>query len=773
MARPDADQPGTEPVPGYRLLNRVGAGGAGEVWCAEAPGGLRVALKIVRLSGGLGRREVANLRILRAIRHPNLLAYFGAWQLGGRLIIGMELADRSLWDRFAEARSEGQAGIPLGELLDVLGEVAKVIDFLNEPIHRLEGGPGVAIHHRDIKPQNIMLIGRGVKVADFGLSCLDDAALASRSLCGLTVAYAAPETFRHQVTAGSDQYSLAVTFCQLRGGRLPFVGPPASVMMGHLFGDPDFSTLPQPECAVVRRAMAKRPWERWPDCRSFVEALVDCARTASPDSLPGGGPERPDEDAAPSRSVVIPPVSGHSPGSLSVSSDDPTFVGLDDGASTYCLDLPSLDDPGLTVSAATTTSPTVVIADLAGHRARRRVPRLIVAVGLIAPTAMAAWWWSARPASRADAPSIPTTAILKSTSQPPPPPPPARRAVLGVGRPEPLAISLPTPATIRRPAVSVWNRLTHEAPATARSVSTRLSAIRRPSIAARTPAAFRSTASTPPARPDPPPELRVGMPEVLEVEAGRSVSIPIQLNRAGSTEPLAIHFDGLPAGVTMPDVTIPAGQDRAEIAVRARLDASEAARPIVMSLRAGSVGGSARFQLRVRANPAKFHRTLGHTLLACGRPAEAIPAFTRALQAGVSDAFVYNNRGLAYSALNQLDPAIADFTEAIRLRPADAGVRYNRGVAFARRGDDFRALLDFDTAIRLGPDHARSYEARAQIYLKQGDKARACADSTRAAELARAARPEGRPPAPVPPQSHATTGSGPAAPSDDPASRAR
>ncbi len=83
------DRPGSEPVPGYRLLERIGLGGAGEVWSAEAPGGLRVALKLVPLVGGLGQRERNSLRVLRAIRHPNLLAYFGAWQSDDRLIIGM------------------------------------------------------------------------------------------------------------------------------------------------------------------------------------------------------------------------------------------------------------------------------------------------------------------------------------------------------------------------------------------------------------------------------------------------------------------------------------------------------------------------------------------------------------------------------------------------------------------------------------------------------------------------------------------------------------
>ena len=106
--------------------------------------------------------------------------------------------------------------------------VARVIDFHNEPRHQLEGRSGVAIHHRDIKPQNVMLIGQGVKVADLGLSCLDQPGGSARSQCGLAFAYAAPETFRSRVSTGSDQYSLAITFCQLRSGPPPSPCPPPS-----------------------------------------------------------------------------------------------------------------------------------------------------------------------------------------------------------------------------------------------------------------------------------------------------------------------------------------------------------------------------------------------------------------------------------------------------------------------------------------------------------------------------------------------------------------
>ena len=74
-----------------------------------------------------------------AVRHPNLLAYFGAWTTDDLLIIGMELAECSLWDRFNRLSREHLAGIPFSELLAIMGEVARVIDFLNEPRHELDG----------------------------------------------------------------------------------------------------------------------------------------------------------------------------------------------------------------------------------------------------------------------------------------------------------------------------------------------------------------------------------------------------------------------------------------------------------------------------------------------------------------------------------------------------------------------------------------------------------------------------------------------------------
>jgi formylglycine-generating enzyme required for sulfatase activity len=90
----------------------------------------------------------------------------------------------------------------------------------------------------------------------------------------MTPAYAAPEFRNKEVSAHSDQYSLAVSYCQLRGGRLPFTGDTAQIMMGHLLHPPDLTMLPAAERPAVARALAKKPEDRWPSCRAFALAVA-------------------------------------------------------------------------------------------------------------------------------------------------------------------------------------------------------------------------------------------------------------------------------------------------------------------------------------------------------------------------------------------------------------------------------------------------------------------------------------------------------------------
>jgi serine/threonine-protein kinase len=273
----------TEPIPGYRLVARLGGGGSGEVWKALGPGGFPVAMKFIALkdtceiidSGSPDASELGSVSLMREVRHAHLLAFFGVWQLRDLVVVGMELADRTLWDRYQELVSQGLPGIPFPELIEYSWQAAQAIDYLNEPRHALVGRTGVAILHRDIKPQNLVLVGDSVKLGDFGLASALEGETGARD--GLTPAYAAPEIFEGELSARADQYSFAVTYCQLRGGRLPFTGNRWELILKHCLDEPDLTMLLERERPLVARALAKTPETRWPNCRAFVNALRETA----------------------------------------------------------------------------------------------------------------------------------------------------------------------------------------------------------------------------------------------------------------------------------------------------------------------------------------------------------------------------------------------------------------------------------------------------------------------------------------------------------------
>src|SRR5437773_4188622 len=127
-----------EPIPGYRLIERLGGGGFGEVWKAEAPGGLFKAIKFVfgdlqsaNDDGCRAEQELKGLSRVKTVHHPYILSLERFDIIDGQLMIVMELADRTLWDRFKECRTQGLPGIPRVELLDYLAETAEALDLMN------------------------------------------------------------------------------------------------------------------------------------------------------------------------------------------------------------------------------------------------------------------------------------------------------------------------------------------------------------------------------------------------------------------------------------------------------------------------------------------------------------------------------------------------------------------------------------------------------------------------------------------------------------------
>jgi serine/threonine-protein kinase len=93
---------------------------------------------------------------------------------------------------------------------------------------------------------------------------------------GGTVEYSAPEVFQGQVSERTDQFALAVTYCQLRSGRLPFRDSPADFDRSYLRPNPDLSLLTPRERPVITRALAPLPRDRWQSCAELVARLRAC-----------------------------------------------------------------------------------------------------------------------------------------------------------------------------------------------------------------------------------------------------------------------------------------------------------------------------------------------------------------------------------------------------------------------------------------------------------------------------------------------------------------
>src|ERR1019366_3182660 len=283
-------EPHAEPIPGYRLIERIGSGGFGEVWKAEAPGGLFKAIKFVQREADVddaiafgasepdhsrADQEWKSLIRVKSVRHPFILLLDRFENIENYLVIVMELADRTLADRFKECRSQGLPGIPRDELLSYMAEAAEVLDLMNSQYQ---------LQHLDIKPQNLFLVHNHVKVADFGL--VKDTTTGVKLMTitgGVTPVYAAPETFDGKFSRQSDQYSLAIVYQEMLTGHRPFTGTSMKqLILQHMQNAHDLSPSPVYDRPIIAKALAKNPEDRFATCEDFVKQL----RRAT---LPRGG----------------------------------------------------------------------------------------------------------------------------------------------------------------------------------------------------------------------------------------------------------------------------------------------------------------------------------------------------------------------------------------------------------------------------------------------------------------------------------------------------
>jgi serine/threonine protein kinase len=262
-----------QPYPGYRLRQRIGRGGFAEVWEAVNSQGETIALKFMPCGDNLAAsKEIRAIRSIQQLVHSNLIRIDQVFANLGYIIIAMEMAEGSLLDLFDAYQMELGTPIAPEQVSLYLAQAAEALDFLNKRQHHLEGRR-VAFQHCDVKPSNMLLFGDTVKLSDFGLATSTTSTIRMHRRSG-TLDYAAPEVFQGRLSEWTDQYALAVTYCVIRGGRLPFSDTPPKFESSYVRPAPDLTMLPPQDWPIVSRALSPVPQDRWPTCSELIAHLA-------------------------------------------------------------------------------------------------------------------------------------------------------------------------------------------------------------------------------------------------------------------------------------------------------------------------------------------------------------------------------------------------------------------------------------------------------------------------------------------------------------------
>jgi len=267
---------GLEPCAGYRLRELRGQCSFGCVWEAETSRGQAVALKFLSCADGITtRQEIRAIQRVSQLRHAHLVPVEQVWCWQNYVVVTMPLADGSLLD-LLEAYQDEYGGAMTCELACFyLAQAAEGLDFLNARQHEHDGRL-VGFQHCDIKPSNLLLFEDTVKIADFGLATPTSFPLKMHRRAG-TPDYMAQEIFQGRISDWSDQHALAVTWCQLRTGHLPFPESDSLEARANL-RVADLSLLAPVERPIIRRALSLLPQNRWPSCGEMIEQLRAVAK---------------------------------------------------------------------------------------------------------------------------------------------------------------------------------------------------------------------------------------------------------------------------------------------------------------------------------------------------------------------------------------------------------------------------------------------------------------------------------------------------------------
>ncbi len=301
----------------YRLVERIGRGGMGEVWrAADTTLDREVAIKILPEAFAADPERLARFereaKVLASLNHPNIAAVYGLHEDGGVRFLAMELVrGRTLTEEIAR-------GLAPGRVLELALAAADAL----AAAHRQR------VTHRDLKPDNIMIDDEGrLKVLDFGLAKLGAIAASPDSPTELrgdtvtraggllgTVAYMSPEQAQGKpVDPRSDVFSLGIILYEMATGHRPFGGDNAVSILSSILRDtPESVTtlqpgVPVPLDRIVRRCLEKDPGARYADAselrgelRELQGSLASAPAGAAP-AKPPAPPLRPSPAAKPGR----------------------------------------------------------------------------------------------------------------------------------------------------------------------------------------------------------------------------------------------------------------------------------------------------------------------------------------------------------------------------------------------------------------------------------------------------------------------------------------
>jgi hypothetical protein len=275
----------------YRLDQRIGAGGMGEVWRAfdEVLGrvvAVKAMLPEVALEPAFARRFVAEAQAMASVNHPAVASIHDYGRSGPVTFLVMEFIEG---ESLSQVLARGGGPAP-ARTMQLIAQAAEGLQAVHER----------GIVHRDIKPANLMIRADGaLLITDFGISRAEDATQLTVSGAVLgTPTYISPEqVLGRPATALSDVYSLGLAAYECLAGQRPFAGenPYAIALQRVRSGPPALrGDLPRAVVEVVERAIALDPADRWPSAAALAAAARAAAASLEAPATPKPDPVRGD-----------------------------------------------------------------------------------------------------------------------------------------------------------------------------------------------------------------------------------------------------------------------------------------------------------------------------------------------------------------------------------------------------------------------------------------------------------------------------------------------